>query len=166
MKPVQSVAGVIFSHSQKEVLLIRRRDVPVWVLPGGGIDPGETPEHAIEREILEETGFTVKATRLVGDYLPLNRLARRVHLFACEIEKGEMTLSPETSGVAFFPLASLPPLPPPYLEWIHEALQDVPPIQRHLTSVNYKALFAFALSHPTYVARFLLSRLGLPINSK
>jgi len=56
----KSVIGVVFSPDEKQVLLTKRRDVPVWVLPGGGIERNENPEDAIVREILEETGFHVK----------------------------------------------------------------------------------------------------------
>ena len=113
MEQFESIAGVIFSPCRTSVLLILRRDVPVWVLPGGGIDPGETPEQAIVREILEETGLTVKIDRLVGKYYPLNRLAKRTLLYECSVLKGTPAPSPETQDAKFFPLSALPPLPPP-----------------------------------------------------
>lgn len=37
-------------------------------LPGGGIDPGESPVAALRREILEETGWTIAAPRRVGAF--------------------------------------------------------------------------------------------------
>lgn len=37
-----------------------------WTLPGGGIDPGESPAAAVVREVLEETGFEVQAGDLLG----------------------------------------------------------------------------------------------------
>ena len=127
MDKPKSVAGILFSDDKKEVLLIKRRDVPVWVLPGGGIDFKESPKTAIEREILEETGFTVKASRLVGDYIPINRLSKRTHLFECTKVSGEMQLSDETRDIRFFHIDHIPPLPPPYLEWIEDSLIEQPP---------------------------------------
>lgn len=37
-------------------------------LPGGGIDPGESPIHALHREVMEETGWTIAAPRRIGAF--------------------------------------------------------------------------------------------------
>jgi 8-oxo-dGTP diphosphatase len=161
----QSVAAVIFSLDRSAVLLIQRRDVPVWVLPGGGIDPHESSEQAVVREILEETGFTVKIDRLVGEYIPINRLSKRTHLYECLITQGSATTGSETRDIRFFAIQKLPPLPPPYLEWIQDAQANLPLIQRKLTSVSYFNLFKNLLLHPILVIRFLLARLGFTINT-
>lgn len=42
--------------------------VPEFQLPGGGIDPGESPLHALHREVREETGWQIAAPRLLGSY--------------------------------------------------------------------------------------------------
>jgi 8-oxo-dGTP diphosphatase len=39
-----------------------------WALPGGRVDQGETVEHAIVREVKEETGLTVEIVSRLGDY--------------------------------------------------------------------------------------------------
>lgn len=39
---------------------------PELQLPGGGIDPGEHPLHALHREVLEETGWAISAPRRLG----------------------------------------------------------------------------------------------------
>lgn len=163
---VKSVAGAIFSPDRRKILLIKRRDVPVWVLPGGGIDPDESAEKAIIREILEETGFTVKVDRLIGDYIPINRLSKRTHLFECSILKGNPIITPETRGIEFFSLNKLPLLPPPYPDWICDAKENHPPLKKNLTSVNYYSLLKNFILHPILVSRFLLSKIGFSINSK
>ena len=160
-----SVAGVLFNPDRTAVLLILRRDVPVWVLPGGGVDPGEVPQDAVVREILEETGLSVKAHRLVGIYTPINRLTRKTKLYECTLVKGTLSLSSETRGVSFFSLEKLPPMPPPDGEWIDDAREIGPTKIRPLSSVTYTALLKNFVRHPILVLRFLLSRVGLSINS-
>ncbi len=165
MQPPESVAAILFSPDRSAVLLIQRRDVPVWVLPGGGVEADELAETATIREVQEETGFTVNIKRLVGVYTPINRLTRLTHLYECEILGGDATLSAETKGVQFFPLNDLPKLiPPPYREWIAEGAKEAGPVYRALTSVTYWILFKNLILHPTLVLRFLLARMGMPIN--
>ncbi len=48
------------------LLLIQRADTGGWALPGGWVDPGETAEEALAREVLEETGLTVAVGELIA----------------------------------------------------------------------------------------------------
>ncbi len=52
-----SAAGGIVIEAGK-LLLLRKRQEGVVVLPKGHIDPGETPEQTAVREVIEETGYT------------------------------------------------------------------------------------------------------------
>jgi len=57
------VARVLLFDDQERLLLFHVRDTadpksdPWWYLPGGGMDPGESPEEAARRELFEETGI-------------------------------------------------------------------------------------------------------------
>jgi len=48
------------------VLMHRRSDNGLWGLPGGAVEAGESVGEAAEREVLEETGVTVRALRFAG----------------------------------------------------------------------------------------------------
>jgi len=49
---MQPAALVILQDpTTSHVLLVKRKDVPIWVIPGGGIDEGEEPEGAALREL-------------------------------------------------------------------------------------------------------------------
>ena len=62
-------AGAIIRDEAERLLLIQRRNEPgagLWSLPGGRIEPGETDQQAVVREVAEETGLVVTCGRLVG----------------------------------------------------------------------------------------------------
>jgi 8-oxo-dGTP diphosphatase len=167
LKQNASVVGIIFKEEQQQVLLIKRRDVPIWVLPGGGIEPSESPEEAICREMREETGFAVAIKRKVGEYTPINRLTRFTHFYECEILDGSPLTGTETKEIGFFPLRHLPKsFLIVHQEWMEDALKNEPyAIKKPISRVTYNGLIKYFFRHPFQIIRCVLSRLGLPINS-
>lgn len=61
---VREFTVAVFVVHRGRVLLHRHRKLGMWLPPGGHIEPGELPDEAAVREVLEETG--VRA-RLVGE---------------------------------------------------------------------------------------------------
>lgn len=58
----EATAVYVFDPAFERLLFIRHRKPPLagrWLPPGGHVDPGETPEEAARREVLEETGQEV-----------------------------------------------------------------------------------------------------------
>lgn len=162
----RSVAAVVFNENM-EILLVKRRDVPIWVLPGGGVDPEEKPEQAVVREVFEETGLVVHIKRQVAEYTPINRLANQTYLFECVRVAGKPTTGSESFQVGYFPIDQLPqPFFYIHQEWISDAIkQHSDVIFKSLDQVTYFQFFKYFCRHPIHVTRFLLSRWGVPINS-
>lgn len=50
-----------------------------WTMPGGGLEDGEDPENAVRRELLEETGFRIETTELLGIHSRVIPGSRRIH---------------------------------------------------------------------------------------
>ena len=70
-----------------------------WEFPGGQVEESETLTHALEREVLEETGITVKVKLLVGVYSNTRKPSIVMMDFICEYVSGEPTKSAESSQV-------------------------------------------------------------------
>lgn len=64
---IPSVA-VAVRDEKGRVLLARHSEGDVWVMPGGAVEPEETPADAAVREAWEETGLLVDLERIVGVY--------------------------------------------------------------------------------------------------
>jgi 8-oxo-dGTP diphosphatase len=159
MPLLPAAIGIILNADQTQVLLVKRQDVPVWVLPGGGVEKGEKPEEALIREIFEETGYHVRIVRQCAEYYPLNRLATYTNVFICEIQSGNICLSSETTAVAFYPIYQLPSaIFPPHSLWLKEGLTHHTLIQRSLSEVSYSALCKYFFRHPWQVLRFAWTR--------
>lgn len=60
--------NAVITDAAGRVLLARRDRPPIWNVPGGGVEPGETPWDAVVREVAEETGCTATVQRLTGVY--------------------------------------------------------------------------------------------------
>ena len=67
-KPVTPLVGAdtFVVDEESRVCLIQRADNGLWALPGGCQNLGETPKQCAEREFLEETGYRIEATHLLG----------------------------------------------------------------------------------------------------
>lgn len=111
-----------------QVLLIRRNDLPVWALPGGGLDKGETIEACCLREVQEETGLDVEIEQLAGLYTRRRVLGRPMDLafvFVCRLAGGTLRISDETSAVRYWPTQQLPPnMPGWHRLYLADALAD------------------------------------------
>lgn len=103
--------------SPTRVLLVREASDGRWSLPGGWADQHDSPRQSIEREVLEESGFVVRAVKLAAirdrhlhPYEPprLERIYKL--LFVCDLEGGAATTSLETTAARFFAVDALPEL--------------------------------------------------------
>ncbi|SDN82377.1 8-oxo-dGTP diphosphatase [Lutimaribacter pacificus] len=58
----------ILPHGGDLLLTFQESPVPELQLPGGGVDPGESPLAALHREVYEETGWSISAPRRLGAF--------------------------------------------------------------------------------------------------
>ena len=105
-------------------LLLQQKAGGIWSLPAGAIEPGETPQDAIRREMLEETGLLVEPAELLGVfggseyryvYANGDAVEYTVVLFRCSVteDTGRIEDS-ETVSLEYFPKARMPDLALPY----------------------------------------------------
>jgi ADP-ribose pyrophosphatase YjhB (NUDIX family) len=111
--PKVDVRGAVV-HDGK-ILLIQERADGNWAMPGGWADLGNPPASVAEREVWEESGFRVKAEKVVA-VIDANRIEPMEFyhayklIFLCRLLDGAPRTSYETLAVDFFDPDHLPPL--------------------------------------------------------
>jgi 8-oxo-dGTP diphosphatase len=109
------VAAAVLVERDDHVLLVRRVNEPfrgMWTLPAGFVNSGEDPAEAAARECLEETGLSVRVTRVL-DIIhgrEHERGADFVIVYLAEFLSGELLAADDADAADWFMRDALPPL--------------------------------------------------------
>lgn len=110
-------ATAIIPKSTDKILLVKRLTKPFsgyWALPGGRLDPGETVEATVIREVKEETGLEVIIENKIGEYREIGEQDEVEYdyspaCFLVKIVGGKLKKQEnEIGALRFFSLASIP----------------------------------------------------------
>jgi ADP-ribose pyrophosphatase YjhB (NUDIX family) len=131
--PKVDVRAAVFQDDR--LLLVRELEDGYWTLPGGWAEVGQSAAESVEREVREESGYIVKAVKLLAC------LDRNKHphpsipfhayklVFRCELIGGAPSASSETTEVGFFAEEQIPALSltrtlPEQIRFVFESLRD------------------------------------------
>jgi acetyl-CoA carboxylase carboxyl transferase subunit beta len=111
MEAPVAAAGAVIRDRTGRLLVVRRRNPPAagsWSLPGGRVEPGETPAQAAAREVHEETGLTVA----IGEQLArLSIGGFDVRDFAATVTGGTLAAGDDATEARWVTLAELATMP-------------------------------------------------------
>jgi len=93
--------AVIIAHAPDGAVLVLSRFRKVWELPGGLIDPGETPRQAAVRELEEESGCHARAPHWLGVVEVSDGTAHFGAVYRCDVDDVPAVFeNAETAGLA------------------------------------------------------------------
>ena len=86
---IERACAIIIEEGRILLMHRRKAGIEYYTVPGGKIEPGETPEQACVREVLEETGLTVEIT---SEFAVLSNLGRTERYFCARKLSGDLRL--------------------------------------------------------------------------
>lgn len=95
-------AATIVLNDQKEILLIKG-PMRGWEMPGGIVEEGESLRDAAIRETKEESGIDIEVLKFCGIFQNVDKSICNTLFLAKPID-GQLTTSPESLEVGFFPI--------------------------------------------------------------
>jgi len=102
-------AFAILLDDDGRVLCVQQNYPPhEWTLPGGRVEPNESPLAALHREIMEETGCHIAIERYVGTYARTDADDLVLLFVARILERAVWAPNGEIADLGFFPPATLP----------------------------------------------------------
>ncbi|AZA13406.1 NUDIX domain-containing protein [Corynebacterium choanae] len=105
---VIAAGAVVYRTSDNgtvEYAMIHRPRYDDWSLAKGKLDPGESIPATAAREILEETGYTVRLGKLLGLITyPVGSREKAVYYFTAEVTGGDFVANDEVDTIAWLPL--------------------------------------------------------------
>ena len=157
-------ATAIIRDAQGRVLFQRRGDFPVWGLPGGLLEPGETIRETLAREAREETGFEVRSGRFIGLYTSPEYnvhygngdvVQQVTACFECTIRGGaDRPDGAESLEQRFLPIEETPDLFPWYAQMLRDARAVDGPTRHDAGRVEEPN------PHPEGLIRWLRAKVG------
>ncbi len=139
--PKVDVRGAVVRDGK--ILLVREGSDHSWSLPGGWGDVGVTPSKMVAREVWEESGFKVKAEKLIGlydqnfaPYAPLQFYHVYKLIFLCTITGGRARPGDDILAVDFFDEAK-----PPSLSTMRTSKKMLADIFTHVEHPDLPTLF-------------------------